>query len=174
MSCVKSGDLEIVKEPSERHVIYTRDVPLTFSTVFSWRSTLSSHAFKSSPRVECTGLYYDLAFTLLTYAYSLSDLARVTVNSVGPLEQFRNLSEIDRREKDEQITFAIKLLRRSAGILKHIADFVIPEWDKTVKSSNSKSANERPADVSPEVVNALLRCVHSILRQLYLDKGCKD
>ncbi|KZO98781.1 hypothetical protein CALVIDRAFT_478004 [Calocera viscosa TUFC12733] len=120
---------------------------------FSWRSTLSSHLLKNSPRVEGTGFYYELCFTLLTYAYGLGDLAHASVTSLGLYEQEGYVSEAERKEKDEQLNFAARTLCRAAGVFKYIPDTILPEWAK-VNAASSKG-KDRPPDLSPEVLTAL-------------------
>ncbi|EJU04137.1 pH-response regulator protein palC [Dacryopinax primogenitus] len=120
---------------------------------FSWRSTLSSHLLKNSPRVEGTGFYYELCFCLLTYAYGLCDLAHATVASLGNYEQEGYLSEAERKEKDEQLNFAARTLCKAAGIFKSIPDAILPQWAK-VNSASSKG-KDRPPDLSPEVLATL-------------------
>lgn len=120
--------------------------------MFSWRSTLSESLFNSSPRQSVPSLHADLAFTLLTYAFVLSNLARTTVASLGNYECERSISDADRKAKDEKLNFAVTLLCRAGGVYKHLSEKVLPEWDKSDSSSQG-----RPPDVTQQVTNALAK-----------------
>jgi len=132
--------------------VFAEELALHSEPKFSWRSTLSSHLLKNSPRVEGSGFFYELCFSLLTYAYGLCDLAHATVVSLGNYELEGHLSESERKEKDELLNFAARTLCRAAGIFKHIPDTILvntPGW----------KGKERPPDLSPEVLTALPRIV---------------
>ncbi|KZT61984.1 hypothetical protein CALCODRAFT_426793 [Calocera cornea HHB12733] len=133
--------------------VFAEELVPRFDPKFSWRSTLSSHLLKNSPRVEGTGFYYELCFTLLTYAYGLADLSHATVTSLGLYEQEGYVSETERKEKDEQLNFAARTLCRAGGVFKYISDSILPEWAK-VNAASSKG-KDRPPDLSPEVLTAL-------------------
>lgn len=135
---------------------------------FSWRSTLSSHLLKNSPRVEGTGFYYELCFSLLTYAYGLCDLAHAAVASLGNYEQEGYLPEAERKEKDDQLNFAARTLCKAAGIFKYLPDSILPEWAK-VNSASSKG-KDRPPDLSPEVLTALPKIVMADANALAIRK----
>ncbi|KAG8746358.1 hypothetical protein FRC10_005347 [Ceratobasidium sp. 414] len=130
------------------------DLTLAQDPIFSWRTTLSSHTLGSdSPRLNVHGLHAELAFTLLTTAYALSNLSAASVASLGAYERDRALPDADRRAKDEKLTFAIKLLCRAAGIFTHVAQVVIPEWSK----SPAAGSGARPPDLTKDVVSALAK-----------------
>lgn len=118
--------------------------------VFSWRSTLSASLFNSSPRQSVPSLHADLAFTLLTYGFAFSNLARSTVAALGRYEYDRTISETSRKMKDEKLNFAVQLLCRASGVFKYLSDSVLPAWDQCDTPSQV-----RPPDVTQEVTNAL-------------------
>ncbi|OJA20073.1 hypothetical protein AZE42_02479 [Rhizopogon vesiculosus] len=135
MACATSGDIRLKSEPR-----------------FSWRTTLSANLFHSSPRIALVSLHADLAFSLLTYAFALSNFARVTVISLGSYERERAISDIERKAKDEKLNFAVTLLCRASGIFTHISEKVLLEWDKA-----GEGASGRPPDLSKEVNAALAK-----------------
>ncbi|KAG2148665.1 uncharacterized protein EDB93DRAFT_1084822 [Suillus bovinus] len=135
MTCVISGDIQLKSEPQ-----------------FSWRTTLSAHLFHKSPRIALTSLHADLAFSLLTYAFALSNFARVTVASLGSYEHDRAISEIERKAKDEKLNFAVTMLCRASGIFTYVSEKVLSDWDKA-----GEGASGRPPDLRKEVNAALAK-----------------
>ncbi|KAG6866389.1 hypothetical protein C0991_004673 [Blastosporella zonata] len=133
------------------------EIALRSDPLFSWRTTLSANIFHSSPRLSIPGLQADLAFSLLTYAFALSNLARSTVISLGRYEYDRAISESDRKAKDDQLNVAVDFLCRASGIYTYVADTVIPEWENQVK--RGPTGFEQPPELSREVVNALAKYV---------------
>jgi hypothetical protein len=130
--------------------------------VFSWRTTLSSTLFNTSPRLSLLSLHADLASCLLTYAFSLSNLARSSVASLGAYEYERGISEVERKQKDEKLNFAVTLLCRASGIFSHLADSILPEWDRRLSEKilvDKGPSTNRPPDLSREVNNALAKFV---------------
>ncbi|KAH8108008.1 hypothetical protein BXZ70DRAFT_903407 [Cristinia sonorae] len=139
IACVKNGDLILRSEP-----------------IFSWRTTLSSSIFNSSPRLSFPSLAAELAFTLLTYAFALSNLARAVVASLGSYEFERAISDSERKAKDERLGFAVTLLCKSAGVFEHIAKEVIPAWDEARKRlCDAGISSPNPPDLSREVLIGL-------------------
>ena len=142
--------------------------------VFSWRSTLSSHMIQISPRLSVESLHGDLSFTLLTYAFVLSNLARTVVHSLGSYETERTISDNERKVKDEKLNFAVSLLCRASGIFKFISDQVLPEWDRAKVDIPSTSPIHRPIDVTQDMVNALAKWAHhafiycSSMKEIYV------
>ncbi|KAG2089843.1 BRO1 domain-containing protein [Suillus discolor] len=134
MACVVSGDIRLKSEPQ-----------------FSWRTTLSAHLFHMSPRVALASLHADLASSLLTYAFALSNFARVTVASLGSYEYDRAISEIERKAKDEKLNFAVTMLCRASGIFTYVSEKVLLDWDK------GEGASVRPPDLRKEVNAALAK-----------------
>ncbi|KAG0692044.1 hypothetical protein DFH29DRAFT_1085056 [Suillus ampliporus] len=119
---------------------------------FSWRTTLSAHLFHTSPRIALVSLHADLASSLLTYAFALSNFARVTVASLGSYEHERAISDIERKAKDEKLNFAVTLLCRASGIFTYMSEKVLLDWDKA-----GEGASGRPPDLSKEVNAALAK-----------------
>ncbi|THH07140.1 hypothetical protein EW145_g3583 [Phellinidium pouzarii] len=133
--------------------------------VFSWRSTLSASFFNASPRQSVPSLYADLAFTLLTYAFALSNLARSTVAALGRYEHERTISDAVRKKKDEKLNFGVSLLCRASGVFRYLSETVLPDWDK-----NGASAHSRPLDVTQEVISALAKMALADAQQLAVRK----
>ncbi|KDQ21579.1 hypothetical protein BOTBODRAFT_207657 [Botryobasidium botryosum FD-172 SS1] len=130
--------------------VATDDLTLRHEPQFSWRSTLSSNLLNTSPRVNFIGLHADLAFTLLTYAFALSNLSNSVVVSLGSYELDRHIADADRRAKDERLNFAVTLLCRASGVFSHVAEVVLIDWVKANGNTQGK-----PPDVTKEVVTAL-------------------
>lgn len=101
-------------------------------------------------------LYSDLVFCILTLAYAYSNLASATLNSIGAYEFERTISDVERQAKDEKLNFAANLLARASGVYEHIAEKVLPEWDKSFSASSVKGS-ERPPEVQKVVVSALAK-----------------
>lgn len=131
-----------------------------YSSVFSWRTTLSANLLNNSPRQSVTGLFADLSFTLLTYASAFANLAASSVNSLGHYERERAITDEQRKQKDDKLNFALQLLLKSAGVFSHVAEKVIPQWERSLLEANNGQApnqNARPVDLSKELVSALSR-----------------
>ncbi|KAF8520481.1 hypothetical protein BU17DRAFT_46560 [Hysterangium stoloniferum] len=122
----------------------------TQTPVFSWRTTLSSNIFQSSPRIPVRGLAAELSFSLLTYAFALSNLARSTVISLGDYEHERHISDADRQSKDAKLNFAVNLLQRASSVYLHVADVVLPQCNMA-----NVEASKRVPDMNKDVVTAL-------------------
>lgn len=143
--------------------------------VFSWRTTLSSNLFNTSPRVSLPSLAAELAFTLLTYGFALSNLAQSIVVSLGQYEFERAISDADRKAKDEQLGFAVTYLCRSAGIFEHIAKEVIPAWDDARRRAAASGLScPNPPDLSREVLIGLNKYVHFLRNALFIHTSIVD
>lgn len=125
--------------------------------VFSWRTTLSANLFNTSPRLSIPSLYADLSFSLLTYAFALSNLARSIVASLGTYERERGISDIERKAKDEKLNFSVTLLCRASGLFSHISEQVLLDWDKHRAANLTVADVGRPPDLSREVNAALAK-----------------
>ncbi|KAJ3504423.1 hypothetical protein NLJ89_g7941 [Agrocybe chaxingu] len=121
---------------------------------FSWRTTLTANLFNNSPRLDVPGLHADYSFTLLTYAFALSNLAYSIVVSVGPYEKDRAITDTERVAKEENLNVALNFLCRASGVFTYISDTVLPEWD-THRASPPNF--HRPPDLSREVTSALAK-----------------
>lgn len=128
--------------------------------VFSWRTTLSANLFNTSPRLSLPSLHADYAYSLLTYAFALSNLARSKVDSLGAFERDRAISDSERKAKEGQLTVAADLLCRASGIFSYVSDTVLIEWESATSQSSSTTGFTRPPDVSREVNSALAKCVY--------------
>ena len=124
-------------------------------SVFSWRTTLSAHLFNNSPRLELPGLPAELVFTLLTYGFALSNLARLNVAALGTYERDRGISEVERKAKDEKLGFAVMLLCRASGLFEHVSSTAISGVEQT---PGRQSGRARPPELSKEVSSALSKC----------------
>lgn len=124
---------------------------------FSWRTTLSSNIFNTSPRLSFPGFHADLVFTLLTYAFALSNLARHTVCSLGRYEHDRAISDAERKAKDEKLNAAVTFLCRASGIYTYIGDTVLSKWETSREMG--PTGLEKPPELSQEINSALAKCV---------------
>ncbi|KAG8990927.1 hypothetical protein FRB90_001546 [Tulasnella sp. 427] len=150
IACVTAGELSLRNSP-----------------VFSWRSTLSSRGFATpSSRTDVPSLYADLVFTLLTLAYAYSNLSSVILAAIGLYELERTISDAERKAKDEKLNFAANLLARASGVYEHLAEKVLPEWDKATGATKI----ERPPELAKVVVTALAKMAVADANQLAIRK----
>ncbi|KAF9227200.1 hypothetical protein BS17DRAFT_727211 [Gyrodon lividus] len=147
IACVASGEIILKYEP-----------------VFSWRTTLSSTLFHTSPRLRLPSLHADLASTLLTYSMALSNFSHSVVSSLGSYEYERAISEGDRKEKDDRLNFGVILLCRASGVCTAIGGEVLGELERVWGASGSWSGREtriagwvRPPELGGEVNAALAK-----------------
>lgn len=124
--------------------------------MFSWRTTLSAHLFNNSPRLSRLTLPSELIFTLLTYGFALSNLARLNVVALGAYERERGISDVERKMKDEKLGFAVTLLCKASGIFEHVGTTVLSGAEQT---PGWNTGNARPPELSKEVASALSKCV---------------
>lgn len=99
-------------------------------------------------------MHADYAFSLLTYAFALSNLARSNVATLGSYEHDRTISDAALRSKDERLKHAVTFLCRASGIYAFIAESVLPAWERSKDAAQTK-----PPDLSRDVANALAKCV---------------
>ena len=132
---------------------------LTHHPVFSWRTTLSSTLFNTSPRLRLPSLQADLASTLLTYAMALSNFSHSVIASLGAYEYERAISEKERKEKDERLNFGVTLLCRASGVFSAISERVLGDLDKVCAESWV-----RPPDLWKEVNAALAKSAFLCIR----------
>ncbi|XP_006460727.1 hypothetical protein AGABI2DRAFT_203891 [Agaricus bisporus var. bisporus H97] len=144
------------------------DIDFKSKFSFSWRSTLSNNILNNSPRVEVPGLYADLAFTLLTYAFTLSNLAHATVQSIGAYELDRTITKVQRERKDEQLNVAFGLLCKASGIFSYIADTLLSEWETS--GGGGSDASKLPSDLKQEVLTALSKLALADAQSLAIRK----
>ncbi|KAJ7695968.1 hypothetical protein B0H17DRAFT_1054391 [Mycena rosella] len=136
MVCVARNEIELKSEP-----------------VFSWRTTLSANLFNTSPRQSFPSLHADYAYSLLTHAFALSNLAKSKVTALGAYELDRAISDTERKAKETQLTVAADLLCRASGMFSYISETVLVDWE----SASPGPAFAKPPDVSREVNNALAK-----------------
>ncbi|KAJ3553450.1 hypothetical protein NP233_g12639 [Leucocoprinus birnbaumii] len=152
------------------------DIGLKSEPLFSWRTTLSNTVLNNSPRLSVPGLYADLAFTLLTYAFTLSNLGHAIVQSVGPYERDRTIKKEQRERKDEQINVAFGFLCKASGVFSYIAEKLLPEWE--VSRAGGLSGFTRPPDLKQEVNSALVKLsladAQTLAIRKYLSKAAYD
>ncbi|KAG8863462.1 hypothetical protein FRB96_008202 [Tulasnella sp. 330] len=135
---------------------------------FSWRSTLSSHTFTSSPRVDFPTLFADLTFSLLTLGFALSNLAQTKVVALGQYELERHITDAERQKKDQELNFATTLLCKASGIFSYVSEKVIPDWEHEVEGV--KMSRDLAPDVKKEVVDALAKMALADASQLSIRK----
>ncbi|KAF8843047.1 hypothetical protein BDN67DRAFT_964942 [Paxillus ammoniavirescens] len=147
IACVTSGEIRLKYEPE-----------------FSWRTTLSSTLFHTSPRLRLPSLHADLASTLLTYSMALSNFSHSVVSSLGAYEYERAISEKERKEKDERLNFGVLLLCRASGIYTAIGEGVLGELERSLSARGSAEGSRggrggwvRPPDLGKEVNAALAK-----------------
>ncbi|KAI0709557.1 hypothetical protein C8T65DRAFT_649107 [Cerioporus squamosus] len=154
LGCIGSGEVSLKSEP-----------------MFSWRTTLSSTLFHNSPRLSLPTFSTELIFTLLTYAFALSNLARAVVHSLGRYETERAISDTERKAKDERLAFAVTLLCKAAGLYEHIGKECLAEWDKERERVLSLGMScPRPLDLSREVVIGLSKMALADAQNLAIRK----
>ncbi|KAI0663425.1 BRO1 domain-containing protein [Cubamyces menziesii] len=154
LGCIDSAEMSLKAEP-----------------IFSWRTTLSANLFHNSPRISIPTFATETAFTLLTYAFSISNLARAVVHSLGRYETERGISDTERKAKDERLTFAVTLLCKAAGIYEHIGKQCLAEWEKEHDRVVSLGIScPRPPDLSREVVIGLSKMALADAQNLAIRK----
>ena len=98
----------------------------------------------------------ELAFTLLTYGFALSNLSRSVVASLGTYETERAISDADRKAKDERLQFAVTLLYKTAGVFDYIATDLLSEWDVARDRILANGMTcPRPPDLTREVLKGI-------------------
>lgn len=156
MRCIRGSSIT----SGDRYVNELRSISgLIPSVTFSWRSTFSANLLNNSPRQSVIGLFADLAFTLITYASALSNLAATSVTSLGAYETERAITDAQRKTKDEKLNFAVQLLLKASGIFSHVAEGVISQWERSLAEIQAPgvATSSRPVDLSKELVSALSR-----------------
>lgn len=142
--------------------------------LFSWRTTLSANIFNSSPRLLLPGLQTDLAFTLITYAFSLCNLGRSIAFSLGRYERDRTISDADRRSKDLQLNVAVGFLCKASGIFTFIGESVLPDWESDAKRELVEKPPELNCDVNAALAKLTLADAQSLAIRTMLSKAAYD
>ncbi|KAL0956836.1 hypothetical protein HGRIS_002948 [Hohenbuehelia grisea] len=131
------------------------EIGLRSEPVFSWRTTLSANLFHSSPRLSLPTLHAEYASVLLTYAFALSNMARAAVGALGAYEHDRAISDVERKAKDEKLSFAVNLLCRASGVFQFISETALLEWENS--RDGGTVGLPRPPDLTREVTTALAK-----------------
>lgn len=98
---------------------------------------------------------YELAATLLAHALCLSNQASVLVATLGSYETSASVTTAALKIHDETVNTAAELLCRASGVLTHLSQVVIPEWEAVAR----ERIKGRPLELSRDVVYALARYV---------------
>ncbi|KAK2464184.1 hypothetical protein APHAL10511_003641 [Amanita phalloides] len=157
VGCVGHNDIGLSSEPGLGVLFYIAGGILIVSSfqVFSWRTTLSANIFNSSPRLSVPSFTAELAFIFLTYAFSLSNLARSYVAGPNVSERDRTIADADRNAKNQQLGVAVSFLRRASGIFSYVSENVLVGWDASKVASTSDF--RKPPDLTVEVGSALAK-----------------
>jgi hypothetical protein len=107
----------------------------------------------------------ELVFTLITYGFALSNLARLNVVALGSYERERGISDAERKAKDEKLGFAVAQFCKASGLFGHISTVVLPDAELTPSWADVRT---RPPELSKEVASALSKCA---LSPRYLEHG---
>ncbi|KAH7920117.1 hypothetical protein BV22DRAFT_1133338 [Leucogyrophana mollusca] len=128
MGCVAAGE----RSPSNRNQCSPGARP-------------SVYLFNASPRLALPSPHYDLAASLLTYAYALSNLASALIATYDHDAVGAGVAGPGRCE--ERLGFAVNLLCQAAGVLGTLAEGVLPAWER------GGGGVGRSVDLSREVVD---------------------
>ncbi|OJT15426.1 pH-response regulator protein palC [Trametes pubescens] len=154
LGCINNAEMSLKSEP-----------------IFSWRTTLSSNVFHNSPRISIPTFSTEQIFSSLTYAFSISNLARAVVHALGRYETERAISDTERKAKDEKLAFAVTLLCKAAGIYEYIGKESLAEWEKERTRVVSLGITcPRPPDLSREVVIGLSKMALADAQNLAIRK----
>ncbi|KAI0373938.1 hypothetical protein BV20DRAFT_936502 [Pilatotrama ljubarskyi] len=168
---VKALDDYIPKLYGLLSCIRQAEMPLKAEPIFSWRTTLSSSLFHNSPRLSIPTFSTEVAFTLLTYAFSISNLARAVVHALGRYETERAISDAERKAKDEKLAFAVTLLCKAAGLYEYIGKECLAEWERERDRVISLGMScPKPPDLSREVVIGLSKMALADAQNLAIRK----
>lgn len=126
----------------------------------------------TSPRLSLVGLQADVAYTLLTYAQALFNLATMKVASLGTYERERAISDKDRQEKDEELNIAVQFYFKASSIFKYIGDEVLNAWEKELSDSQTDGSSTtpyvKPVDLTRELLFSLSKQVKFPLSSMHL------
>ncbi|KAI0633225.1 BRO1 domain-containing protein [Trametes polyzona] len=154
LACLQNAEISLKSEP-----------------VFSWRTTLSANLFHNSPRINIPTFSTELIFSSLTYAFSISNLARAVVHALGRYETERAISDTERKAKDEKLAFAVTLLCKAAGLYEHIGKECLAEWERERARVVSLGMTcPRPPDLSREVIIGLSKMALADAQNLAIRK----
>jgi hypothetical protein len=130
--------------------------------VFSWRTTLANSILNTSPRLSLIGLQADVAYTLLTYAQALFNLATIKVASLGTYERERTISDKERQDKDEELNIAVQFYFKASSMFKYIGDEVLSAWEREIAGAQIGESSTatitpfvKPVDLTRELLFSL-------------------
>lgn len=112
----------------------------------------------TSPRLSLVGLQADVAYTLLTYAQALFNLATMKVASLGTYERERAISDKERQDKDEELNTAVQFYFKASSMFKYIGDEVLSTWEKELCEGSSTASTTpyvKPVDLTRELLFSL-------------------
>jgi hypothetical protein len=69
-------------------------------------------------------------------------------------ERERGISDVERKAKDEKLSFAATLLCRASGLFEHVSTTVLSDAEQTP----GYTGRSRPPELSKEVASALSKC----------------
>ncbi|KAK9761375.1 hypothetical protein K7432_013774 [Basidiobolus ranarum] len=125
--------------------IEEQNIEVSGNLEFTWRCILTYDVrppmmqnFKNmkKPKVTCQSIYYELAYTLLTYGFVLSNWATYI---------FQN--EVKLNQDETKLNTAAELLCKASGVFNYISENICPKWNSP----------EKPIDCTREAITALAR-----------------
>lgn len=108
------------------NALLTDDIISVGSATFKWQSSLSRAPGR--PSMESSAIGFELSFTLLVYAMSLSNHAAALVSALGGYELDALQGSATRATGDEKLRVAADYLCRASGAFEYIATKVTPRW----------------------------------------------
>ena len=131
---------------------------------------MTNSMLKTSPRLSLVGFQADVAYTLLTYAQALFNLATMKVASLGTYERERTISDKERQEKDEELNIAVQFYFKASSMFKYIGDEVLSTWEKELSNTQGDGSSVattapyvKPVDLTRELLFSLSKYVSVLL-----------
>ncbi|WFD36552.1 hypothetical protein MCUN1_003435 [Malassezia cuniculi] len=115
------------------NALLTDDIVALGNAPFKWHSSLSRAP--GNPSMQCPAAGFELAFTLLVYAMSLSNHASALINALGGYELDAMQGNDARTAGDEKLRVAADYLCRASGAFEYIATRISPQWMQQVHGS---------------------------------------
>ncbi|KAH9171173.1 hypothetical protein EDB89DRAFT_2114591 [Lactarius sanguifluus] len=157
VNCLESGDVLSTQEP-----------------VFSWRTTLSAQLFNNSPRLSLPSLSAELVFTLVTYGFALSNLARLNVAALGSYERERGISDVERKAKDEKLGFAVAQFCKASGVFEHVSTVALSNAEQITQLEEHTGSPARPPKITSPVNRLALAAAQALAIRKLLTKSSYD
>ncbi|CAH7685465.1 BRO1-like domain-containing protein [Phakopsora pachyrhizi] len=120
---------------------------ITNEPVFTWRSTLSSRRVSAPPRISLSSFHFELSFVLFSLALSISNNAHSISASIGSYELG---TEQDRQSGDFKLSQAVEALCRASGLLDHLSQSILPNWENQHSDGIVNLRSIRPPELSRE------------------------